>query len=565
MDGAPTPNYCFDKPENISKKENSRRSLEIKDEAILEKKEYRLTKDDISYNISIIRTDELILIRCLSYEIKLTINDLTKLTKIFLENLDNGYKFIKELFENDKVIIDEVEKNKMIRLKFIIFDFTGKENLIDIDLLYNSKNKEFEFEELSAKCESYEKEISNLKNEIKELKKEIINFNSLKNELCELKSLIKEKKDNKIEDDKKGKEKENAILSKENIMEANETPKDETSTTITGDIPQNINFIGELCNNSFSDFGLDYTFTVFNSKENIAYLVYSTNDISLIILDLTEMKLFRKIEKAHSRYISNIHHFYDDKTNSDIIMTVSYENNNIKLWDLCSSDVILNIKKVNPSYLLLSACFLKYNNTNCIVTSNGDLNTKIKKISPIKLFDFKGKLISEINDSSYNTNFITTYYDSLTSQYFIITGNDGFINSYNLMENSFYLQFCDNETKCHRSLAVSNSGQNLELIDSCEDGIIRIYNFYTGELINRIFTGFTPLRGICIWDKDCFFIGCKDKTFKLVDLNKCIVIKSIKAHNDTVLTLKKINLPKYGNCLVSKGMNEDSINLWSVN
>ena len=555
MDGAPTPNY-FIKPE-----ENSQILSEIKDGMILDKREYKLTKDDITYNISINKTEELLLIRCQSYEIKLTISDLTKLTKIFLDSLNDGFKFITDIFENDKVIIEEVEKNKMIKLKFIIFDYAGRENLIEIELLYNSKNKEFELEELAAKCESYEKEISNLKSEINELKKEIINFNTLKNELSELKSLIKEKESNKIEEENK---KEKEILSKENAIKENDKKEENANITSKGDTPQNINFIGELCNNSFTDFGLDYTFTVFNSKENNSYLVYTTKDIELIFLDLTEKKLLKKIEKAHSRFISNIHHFYDDKENIDIIMTISYENNNIKLWDLRTYDTILNIKKANISSLLLSACFLKYNNENYIISSNGDLNTKIKKFSPIKLFDFKGNVKLEINDSNYNTNFITTYYDSLTCQYFVITGNDGFINSYNLLENSFYLKFTDNENKSHRSLALINSEQNLKLIDSCEDGLIRIYNFYTGKLNKKIFTGFSPLRGICIWDKDCFLVGCKDKTIKLVDAKKGIVIKSTNAHNNTVLTIKKINLPKYGNCLVSQGMSDDCINFWSV-
>ena len=563
MDGAPTPNY-FIKPEDYinMKKENSQILSETKDDIILDKREFKLTKDDITYNISINKTDELLLIRCQCYETKLTINDLTKLTKIFLDKLNDGFKFITDIFENDKVIIEEVEKNKMIKLKFIIFDYAGRENLIEIELLYNRKNKEFEFEELSAKVESYEKEITNLKSEINELKKEIINFNTLKNELNELKTLIKEKESNKIEEENK---KEKEILNKENVIKENDKKEENTNITSKGDIPPNLNFIGELCNNSFTDFGLDYTFTIFNTKENNTVLVYATKDIELIFLELTEKKLLKKIEKAHSRFISNIHHFYDDKENSDIIMTVSYENNNIKLWDLCTYDTIVNIKKANISSLLLSACFLKYNNENYIISSNGDLNTKIKKFSPIKLFDFNGKVKLEINDSNYNTNFITTYYDSLTSQYFVITGNDGFINSYNLLENSFYLKFTDNENKSHRSLALINTEQNLKLIDSCEDGLIRIYNFYTGKLNKKIFTGFCPLRGICIWDKDYFFIGCKDKTIKLVDAKKGIVIKSTKAHINTVLTIKKVNLFKYGNCLVSQGMSEDCINLWSVN
>ena len=126
----------------------------------------------------------------------------------------------------------------MIKLKFIIFDYAGRENLIDIELLYNSKNKEFEFEELTDKCESYEKEISNLKSEISELKKEVIKFNTLKNELNELKSLIKEKGSNKIEENKKDKE----ALIKESVIKKDNKEENKNITT-KGDMPQNINFL----------------------------------------------------------------------------------------------------------------------------------------------------------------------------------------------------------------------------------------------------------------------------------------------------------------------------------
>ena len=101
-----------------------------------------------------------------------------------------------------------------------------------------------------------------------------------------------------------------------------------------------------------------------------------------------------------------------------------------------------------------------------------------------------------------------------------------------------------------------------KLVESCYDGNIRIWNFYTGKLLNKIRIGYNWLYGICLWDKDYLFVGSSDKAIKLINITNGYIAKNLTGHSDPVLTIKKISHPKYGQCLLSQGYNEDQIKLW---
>ena len=58
------------------------------------------------------------------------------------------------------------------------------------------------------------------------------------------------------------------------------------------------------------------------------------------------------------------------------------------------------------------------------------------------------------------------------------------------------------------------------------------------------------------------FVGCSDKTIKLIELNNGLIIKSLKNHDNSVITVKKIIHPKYGECLVSQNSGKSKIKLW---
>ena len=112
---------------------------------------------------------------------------------------------------------------------------------------------------------------------------------------------------------------------------------------------------------------------------------------------------------------------------------------------------------------------------------------------------------------------------------------------------------------------MNDNEQIIKLIESCYDGNIRIWNFHSGELIKKIKVSDDYLSGICLWNNEYLFVGCFDKTIKLIEMKKGIIVKSLKGHQNRVLTIKKINCPKYGDCLISKGWKDDQIKLWIIN
>ena len=102
------------------------------------------------------------------------------------------------------------------------------------------------------------------------------------------------------------------------------------------------------------------------------------------------------------------------------------------------------------------------------------------------------------------------------------------------------------------------------MIESSMDGNIRIWNFHSGELLNKIKVCDKGLNGICLWNDENLFVGCEDKTIKLINLNKLLIIKNLDGHNNSVINIKKIIHPKYGECLISQGSDIDKIKLWII-
>ena len=68
--------------------------------------------------------------------------------------------------------------------------------------------------------------------------------------------------------------------------------------------------------------------------------------------------------------------------------------------------------------------------------------------------------------------------------------------------------------------------------------------------------------GICLWDNEHIFVGCQDRTIKLIDINNNLIIKNLISNDNEVCTIKKFNHPKYGMCLISQGLKENNIKLW---
>ena len=105
----------------------------------IEYEEYFLIKENIVYKIIVKKFCEEIKIKCKKYEINFTLGDLSILTKIKFETINKAYRFIVNLFEDNKVFIKNIIINKEIKL---ILKMENNNNF-EMILSYNERKKRF--------------------------------------------------------------------------------------------------------------------------------------------------------------------------------------------------------------------------------------------------------------------------------------------------------------------------------------------------------------------------------------------------------------------------------------
>ena len=322
--------------------------------------------------------------------------------------------------------------------------------------------------------------------------------------------------------------------------------------------PKDIKLSSNIIDDSFAASDLENTFTVFKAINDILYLIYLSKSLSIICYNLNDQKKIIELKKAHNTYITNFIHYLDEINKRDLIMSVSKNDNNIKIWNANNWECILNMTNANKVGWLLSSCFLKNNNSVYIVTSNCN---KEGDSENMKIFDLNGDKIKEIYNSNERTYRIDHYYDNITNKNYIICGNFGYIKSYDYNNNQLYHKYYDNGKGSHHSIIIKNIKNVLTLVESSYEGNIRIWNFHSGLLLNKIKIGMA-LFGICLWNDNYLFVGCYDNSIKLIGLENNLIIKNLNAHDNRVLSMKKIIHPIYGECLISQNLDKSAIKLW---
>ena len=317
-----------------------------------------------------------------------------------------------------------------------------------------------------------------------------------------------------------------------------------------------IQFFNNLIIDSYSDDYISNIFIVFSSINNLLILIYSNVNKSIISFDIINDKKINDIKNSHEQFITSFRHYLDLINKKDLILSISSNDNNLKIWDFNNFECLVDIKNINNNGFLNSACLLKDNNQNLILTSNYSFIYS----EPIKVFDFQGNKIKEINNSNDSTSFIDIYYDTNSNKNFIIACTNYYSKSYDYNKNEIFHIYCDDI--CPTNIIVNNKGGIVELIESSFDGNIRIWNFHSGFLLNRIEISKETLREICLWDNNYLFVACDDKSIKLIDYNNGTIIRELKGHNNYIVSIKKIFHPQYGKCLLSQGLKKDNIKLW---
>ena len=323
--------------------------------------------------------------------------------------------------------------------------------------------------------------------------------------------------------------------------------------------PPNLKLYSEITKNSYGCFDLDNTFTAFKSISEYLFLVYSTKSKSLICYDLLRFQIIIEIKHAHNIYITNVRHFLDEKTKRDLIISISDRDNNLKLWNVNNWECIIEISNVNNNGFLCSACLLNEKDNIYIISSNCNMFGETEKI---KVFDLEKNIIKEINDSDEKIYFIDSYYDKQNDKLYLLTGNMNYIKSYDYNQNNLFNRYFENESGVHISIITNFQNNLLTLIESCSHGFIRIWNFQSAELLNKIKVDNDWIFGVCLWDENYALVACKLKKIKLINLSKGIIEKVLDGHNSGIFTIKKIIHPYLGECILSQGYENDQIKLW---
>ena len=424
---------------------------------------------------------------------------------------------------------------------------TKEELIVEIKNLRNELNKlNEEIEMVRAECQMKDMKISfweqtaNLENNrIVEYRKTI---SQMKQEIEDLKNMKAEEYFAKKEKEEKEEEEEEPY-NEEEIKNA-EVMK--------------LKFEKDIVQNGPNYSGASQMFAVFKSLKGEVILAYPTKDKSLELFDLEKQTLIKSIKNAHSSDIYCCRHFVDIKSNTDLLITSSYDRS-LKIWNLENNDTpILTIENAHSNGFSFSPCILSNEklSENYIISGADD--------EYIKIFDFKGKFLEKQIKVGDYVNYLDTYYDVNKSKIFIINGTSRGLKVHDFDDCSVYQSYIEKEPSPHAYIILyKNENKNrMELIDADMKGFIKIWDFHTAKLLKTIKME-TIVNGICLWDNRYLATSGRDTNIKLVDLRSKKIIKKLNGHEKETLSVKKINLSKYGDCLVSldrSGM----IKLWTL-
>ena len=172
----------------------------------------------------------------------------------------------------------------------------------------------------------------------------------------------------------------------------------------------------------------------------------------------------------------------------------------------------------------------------------------------MNVYNLNNDEIEEIKYFHGITYFLKTFYNEKNNNSYIITGHYNYIISYDYNNGKQYRQYKDGKSLQHSSAIIYEKNAEVKLIESCWDGYVRIWNFDSGKLLQKIDVIIYEeklkklLTGLCLWDNDYAFVGYDGAYIILVDIKNGNVIKKLKDNdNAPVLSIEKIstNLGEY--------------------
>ena len=289
-------------------------------------------------------------------------------------------------------------------------------------------------------------------------------------------------------------------------------------------------------------------FCTFKSLKGESLIAWVTKDNTIELYDLEKDALIISVKDAHSKDIHSCRHFVDIKNNKDLLITCSYDKS-IRVWDIEKMEKpLIDIQNAHSNGFIFTSCILSHEkmNENYIISGADD--------ESIKIFDFNGKFLDKNVKVSDYVNLLDVYYYKREKKFCVINANSHDIRIYNFDDLKIYKTYIEKNSSSHAHVLIQENEKDdkVYLIDSDMKGFIHIWDFDTEECLKTIFLQ-TIINGICFWNEQ--YIACtgRDKKIKIVDINEGKIVRLITGHEKETISVQKINIPKFGDCLVSHG------------
>lgn len=227
--------------------------------------------------------------------------------------------------------------------------------------------------------------------------------------------------------------------------------------------------------------------------------------------------------------------------------------------------LLINIKFHKYIYpfgsLLYCSCFLyNENKISILICCFGEPNE-------IKILELDGE-ISNFPNTKLSTTFIDNFRDLNSNTTYVVTCHKEFMRSYIYNTKTLYKEYKDSNNNIiidnkiiFEEILIHNDDNDvmLKLISSDSTGYIKVWNFHSGQLLNKINCFRNKSISLSLWNSR-YLIGSSVNFFlAIIDLRENKIINALHQFKNLGDNIVEVKLPNYGKCII--GRNNNYINL----
>lgn len=293
-------------------------------------------------------------------------------------------------------------------------------------------------------------------------------------------------------------------------------------------------------------------FICFKNIEDILYLLYVKDNNSMILYNILTNKKIVEIKNCHNLPIQYLEHCLDKINKRDIVLSISTFGHNLKIWNIKNWECIYNFKNININKTS-SGCFLfDHINHNYYILVYNIQDDSL----PIKIFNFNGEKVKEINNTYKKIILIKCYYDKKFLINYLIFSTSNFICSYNFDKSKLFKKYLVKENKFPFYQFLINDIENITKLIGINGFNIIVWNFHSGEIIDSILIdGKFGINDIYLWSKEYLLASFANYTLKAIKMKpKIEVIKKNIINNsrsNDIIKVQKIIHPLFGISLLA--------------